>query len=84
MGHRWAEIGPAVRLKLRLAELILLVRVQLASSRLRESIEVETDLLLKPRVNKAADREVLFNRPRRIWRARSESRVPDWLNGLPS
>ena len=62
VGHGRAEIRPAVRLKLRLAELILLVFVQLASGRPCESAEVETDLLLDSRVDKTANLEVLFDR----------------------
>ena len=42
VGHGRAEIRPAVRLKLLPVELILLLFVQLASGRPRESIEVET------------------------------------------
>src|SRR5215813_14618633 len=62
VGHGRAEIRPAVRLKLRPAELILLVFVQLASGRPREGIKVEIDLPLKPRVDKPANFEVLFDR----------------------
>ena len=62
MGHARAQIRPAVRLKLRLSELILLLFVQLASGRSRESIEVELDLLLEPGVEEAADLEVVVDR----------------------
>src|SRR5262249_10965908 len=70
MGHGRAEIRPAVRLKLRPAEPILLLFGQLASGRPRESIEVETDLLLEPRVFPHGDPHVMSShigaRPRPI------------------
>src|SRR5215813_4231608 len=62
VGHGRAEIRPAVRLKLRPAEPILFLFVQLASSRPRESIKVEIDLLLEPSVDKPPNFEVLFDR----------------------
>src|SRR5262249_46856952 len=75
VGHGRAEIRPAVRLKLRPAEPILLLFVQLAPSRQRESIEVETDLLLETRVDKAANLEVLFD-PLRSRERRALGRAP--------
>jgi len=62
VGHGRAEIGPAVRLKLRPTELTFLLFVQPASDRPGEGIEIEIDLLLEPRVDEAADLEVLLDR----------------------